>query len=386
MKLKTYLLVVNLSMSFAMYGQKINITLPSEANKEYVFLLHKGINADTVQRGTFSFLGGLTIDVPQKYKDYKGMASLWIKDSPPLNLVINHENFLVSRNTDNGWYVFENSAENKYLYSVIQDKAGLPEDSSLYASGFINIVHYKQLLNRVAGGAGGLRERNDVRSYAVNELDMENLYTSGFWYGVVDALTKVLGTQQMFGQDMVKILMRIKSQEVFEHLAGNLITITEQYGWDDAFDIIVPYIEKSGRIPVPQGKMYTAFILSKVRKGMEAPKIAGLSQVREKSKTLLVFYMPDCENCHAQIDQLLSQYEEIKAKGVRVVTISGDNDKKTFEQDCLRFPWPDKLCDFKGYSGENFINYGILGTPTFFLLDTDNVVIKRFAQISDLTF
>lgn len=382
MKLKLYLLAVCLLMPFLAFGQKINLNLPSEANKEYIFFLNQGINIDTIQKGTFSFAGGLTINIPPKYKDYKGMGVVHIKNSPSLNLVIDRESFTVSQNSDNK-YIFANSAENEYLYSIIQDKANPAKDSTLYASRLVDLIRYMQQLNKVISRGGGLKEMDDVRFYGVNTLDMEFLYTSGLWYGVVDGLTKVLGGQQAFGQDMVRILKRIESQQVFEHLANNLITITEQYGWDDAFDIIVPYIEESGRIPIPQGKMYTAFVLSKVRKGMKAPEVAGLSK-NKGSKTLLVFYSPDCENCHTQIEQLISRYEEIRSKGIRIVTISGGNEKKDFDGDWQKFPWPDKLCDFKGYSGENFMKFGILATPTFFLLDSDDIVIKRFAQISEL--
>jgi hypothetical protein len=84
------------------------------------------------------------------------------------------------------------------------------------------------------------------------------------------------------------------------------------------------------------------------------------------------------------MELLIKKYPEIKSRSVRIISISGGNDKSVFEQEKKLYPWPDKLCDFEGYAGKNFINYGIMGTPTFFLLDKDGIVLKRFAQISGL--
>ncbi|MCU6167647.1 hypothetical protein KWH76_22865, partial [Enterobacter roggenkampii] len=107
-------------------------------------------------------------------------------------------------------------------------------------------------------------DKANARLYALNQLDVDKLYSSGIWYNVIDGLTRLTADQQLMAEDMVRLMKRIKSQEAFEHLANNLILITEQYGWDDAFDIIVPYIEESGRIAVPQGRIFDAFALAKV--------------------------------------------------------------------------------------------------------------------------
>ncbi|MFV0311995.1 MAG: peroxiredoxin family protein [Dysgonomonas sp.] len=106
------------------------------------------------------------------------------------------------------------------------------------------------------------------------------------------------------------------------------------------------------------------------------------------SRTLLVFYQPDCENCHTQIDRLINDYPKLKKQNIRIVSISSDTNKDVFAGDVKRFPWPDsdKLCDYKGFAGINFVRYGIMSTPTFFLLDEKGAVIKRYALITDIDF
>lgn len=387
---KQILLSICIVLSSFASAQDIKVSFPLYANKEYSFALNKGINRDIVQQGTLSASGSATLTVPAKDKDYAGMGSLIIDGSSVFNFIVNHENFEVEQGLDLK-YAFKDSRENEYLYSIIQDKAVPQPDSTLYASHFVEFLRYMQRLNKVGQGMSDLREKVDVKLYALNQLDMEQLYTSSVWYNVVDGLMRLDPGQKAFGENMVKILKRIKSLEVFEHLTENLITITDQYGWDDAFNIIIPYVEESGRIKVPQGNIYVAFALAKIRPGTIAPPIHGLKKAISDSgakKTLLVFYQPDCENCHIEMQELIKSYPELEKQGVRVVSISSDEDKESFEKDKKLYPWPDadKLCDLQGFAGENFKNYAIMGTPTFYLIDGKGIVIKRYALLSDIDF
>lgn len=371
-------------------AQKISISIPKEANKEYAFILNKGIDQDTIQKGTLSFTGNAIIEIPEKEKGYSGMGSLLIKDAASINMIINHENFEMEQGSDLK-YKFNNSKENAYLYSIMQDKVAPTDDATLYAAHFINLIRFMQQLNRVNNQGVSLKEGSDTRIYALEKLDLDRLYTSSIWYHVIDGIVRLAPGQEALGNDMVRLLKRIESQEVFEHLANNLITITEQYGWDDAFEIIVPYIIESGRIEVPQGKMFTAFSLAKIRKGILAPPIEGLKTPLNSSKaakTLLVFYQPDCENCHIQMKKLIELYPKLRELGVRIISISSDTNETSYKQEKDDYPWPeeDKLCDLKGFSGKNFTNYGIMSTPTFFLLDKELKVIKRYARITDIDF
>jgi peroxiredoxin len=385
--IKNLLLLASPAMPCVLSAQEIKISIPSGANREYSFVLNKGINQDTIRQGTMSSAGNAAINMPEEYKDYAGIGSLRIDGMPSFNMIVNHESFSAEQRTD-GKYYFKDSPENNYLYAIIQDKTAPAANPSLYASRFMELVNYNRALDKVLSQrVPNLMEKTNIRSHALKDLDFESLYTSMLWFNVVDGLIRLHGNRQSMGEDMVQILKRIHSPEVFVHLTENLITITEQYGWDDAFDIIVPYAESSGKIEIPQGKIYAAFASAKVRKGVKAPPVSGLSGSIAEVKSgysLIVFYQPDCENCHAQMELLIKEYHEISSQNMRIISISGGNDKSVFEQEKGLYPWADKLCDFEGYAGKNFINYGIMGTPTFFLLDKDGIVLKRFAQVAEL--
>ncbi|MDU1889071.1 MAG: TlpA disulfide reductase family protein [Dysgonomonas sp.] len=386
--MKRILVVFICFLPLILSAQKIEITFPQDANKEYSFILNKGIRQDTIQMGNLSSIGTATINIPEKEKDYIGMGALLIQEQPTINIIVNHENFNITRNTD-GKLAFDGSLDNAYLYSIIQQQEVPKIDSAAYAPYFVNLIKYVQQLKQINTRGGSLMEKAQVKIYAQNNLDIEYLYTSSLWFYVIDELLKMSTTQEQFGEGMVQMLKRIKSQEVFEALADNLLIITDQYGMDDAFDVIVPYLKKSGRIEVPRGKMFKAFALVKIVKGTVPPSLEGLTPSlidSDASKTLIVFYQPDCHSCHTQLELLSDNYPKLKEQGVRVISVSGGSDKLEFETDKRTYPWREQLCDFEGFAGPNFLNYGIMGTPTFFLLDKDKKVIKRYALFSDIDF
>lgn len=366
-------------------GQKINITLPTEGNQPYYFILNQGLKQDTIQKGTLNFAGNVTINIPVKYKNYKGIALLGVADKQPLFLVVNNENFEIE-NTGQS-FRFNNSKENDYLYKVFQGDNSLAPVPELYAWHFLEMMEYVRRQNMALSQGTDFIGKTQLRQYATDKLNMEYLYTSNLWYFVIDNLMKLENDQIMIGDDMVKILKRIKSQEVFESLADNLVTITEQYGFEDAFDIIISYIQESGRIPVPQGKMFDAFTKAKFRKGMVAPKLSGYKKQMDIpviDKTLIIFYDPECHNCEIQLEELIKNYSTLIQKGIQIISVSSASEKKDNEKDIKRFPWANKLCDFKGFAGSNFTDFGVISTPTIFLLDKDNKLIGRYALISQM--
>lgn len=376
---------------FFSIAQEIKINSPVYAGKEYQFALNKGIVRDVVQHGTISSEGQVVLNLPEKDKDYVGMGSLSVDDALVSHFIINHENFELEIDSLQKSH-FKGSPENTSLYSFLQREVTASQvDTSLYASSFIDLLVYMRDLGKARQNLLGLKELLDVKVYALTQLDYEVLYTSSLWYNIIDGLIKLESEEATIGNNMVDILKRIKSQEVFEHLTENLITITNQYGWDEAFDIIIPYVQESGRIKIPQGDIYAAFEMAKIKSGFVAPSIEGLDiplGTTSDKKTLLVFYNSDCHNCQVQIDKLIEKYPELKAQGLRVISISSDEDRQSDEKYRKKFPWADtdKLCDLKGFAGPNYMKYGIMGTPTFFLLDKDAKIIKRYALFSDIDF
>ncbi len=377
----TFTLAVYITSS----AQKITISMLQEANQPYVFVLNQGLTLDTIQNGRLNFAGNTVIDIPETYKDYIGVGIFSIKDKQSIFLIVNHEDF--EMNINNARPKFINSAENNYLYDSLFGNEPKINDTTLYAPHFLTFLRFIQQQNQVLQSGNDLMRKLQTRQYATDQLDFDRLYTSGLWFFAIDNLMKMESNQTMMGEDFIKILKRIRSPKVFESLSKNLVTIMEQYGLEDAFEITVPFIQNSGRIEVPKGKLFDAFQKAKFRKGMIAPTLEGRkNELKETAlkKTIVIFYDPECHNCEAQLEQLSANYKKLLDQGIQIISVSSADDMSKDNLDKKRFPWKNKLCDFKGFVGNNFKNYGVISTPTLFLLDNEDKLIGRYALFSEM--
>jgi len=99
---------------------------------------------------------------------------------------------------------------------------------------------------------------------------------------------------------------------------------------------------------------------------------------------LIIFFDSDCDHCRAEVTKIIKNYDKLTQRGIRVISVAADVDKANYEKYSAKFLWKDKLCDFKGLDGENFHNYGIVGTPAIFLTDKEGKIIGNFAYFDDI--
>jgi peroxiredoxin len=210
---------------------------------------------------------------------------------------------------------------------------------------------------------------------------MDVLAASGYWNYVISATFDLFPDRKDFAGAMVSNLKRTKSQQVFEQLANDLITICEQYGWADAEDIIVSYLQSSRRITNAQGKLRAAFEQNKIKAGQNALPI---EEIEDLSNSLLIFYDSGCDHCQNEIAAIKKHYSEFQSQGIRIISIAADKDSAEFTNYANTFPWKDKLCDYQGFNGKNFVKYSVLGTPTLFLIDKKRKIVGRYAQLEDV--
>jgi peroxiredoxin len=104
-----------------------------------------------------------------------------------------------------------------------------------------------------------------------------------------------------------------------------------------------------------------------------------LSDIKTKYK-LVIFGGSWCNQCRAEMIQLLPRYNKWKTKGVEVVFVSLDTDKNEFENFTAPFPFYS-ACDYKKWDTQAAKDYYVSSSPTIFLLDSDNKIILRPATI-----
>jgi peroxiredoxin len=410
-------------VSFAQ-TQTVELYFPHFAGSEYSFHLNKGTRNDTVQTGVIGPTGRLDFSLPEADKDYTGLVHFSLGQQGTLNFILNGERLSISNKeakfTEN--IVFTNSPENDFFRQQLRKQQGLyrkidaiyrcqdayADDPTLYtvlgkeftrlqglygsaqaelAASDFYAAHYLRLIGFLNGFGSKLyppesaaeRVQEGMR-FINDDLDMDVLYSSGIWNHVISSTFELFSDKKMFGEAMINNLKRIRSQEVFEVLANDLITICEQYGWMDAENLLIPYLLSSGRVTNPQGKLYFAFEMDRIKAGSKALPIEGQSSL---SNVLLMFYESGCGNCIIQLGELKKNYTKLQEKNIRVIAISADTDQNVFEYHSKDFPWTDKLCDLKGFDGQNFRNYGVVATPTMFLIDAEEVIAGRYARLTE---
>lgn len=129
--------------------------------------------------------------------------------------------------------------------------------------------------------------------------------------------------------------------------------------------------------------------MMKLQPGQPAPSISypdhlGKLQGLEKykGKYLLVdFWASWCGPCRAAIPKVKELAEQYKAKGLEVVSISIDTDKKAWEKAMAdeKMPWEQLLSDNKDKTMEL---YQFSGIPTLYLIDRDGKIVTKFTGYS----
>lgn len=379
--MKTYLVVLFFAWvcaaSSVLQAQIIHLSLPEHANTEYTLYFNKGQKTQAVFSGKIDATGKSRITIPAAYSSYKGIAKLALQPKGELSFIVNKENFTV--NSSRGRLNYLYSKENQYMANLFEGKINEVK-GAVYAPAYEELFRYTQRLQGLSKGQS-ITEIPALRTYLTYKLDMESLYTSGFWNLTISGTFGLYPDKKLFGQDMVAAMKRTASQEVFSALAEDLVTICEQFGWTSAEDTIISYLAQSGRLKNPSKTIKTLFAAQQLKPGTLAPALEGYPQAL--SNKLIVFYESGCDNCEAELARLMEQYAVLQQKGIEVITVSADNDKAVHDYHSKKFPWKYKLCDLKAFEGVNFKRYGVVGTPTLYLIDKNKKIVGRYALLKE---
>jgi len=389
-------------------------------------LLKKGTSADTLYTGILDKEGKINFN-PTEGNNSPGMATVNVGKAS-FDFIINGEDVLIrcpEEHIHGGNVIFEDSPENEslqkwfYEYSlrkqnidllihleqfyekgntfltsltnekerllrIESDFQSMLKKSPLYSARFMQFYIFTS--NDIAGlPYADLVEMAKIRKYVREELDINGLFTSGLWFNTLNGLLSLYNTDTPFHNDFMGdiylLLKRADSEKVYTTLSENLFAICETTGWNKHEEQLAYYLINDGRIKEPTGKLKLLMTVYKLNTGSKAP---ALSQGRlYEDKTLLVFYETGCGNCENEMQQLSSAYPLIRNKGYRIVSVSADMNEQIFKNTASGFPWKERYCDLKGFEGEDFVNYGIIGTPTFYLIDDNGFVKGRYSRLTD---
>lgn len=109
-----------------------------------------------------------------------------------------------------------------------------------------------------------------------------------------------------------------------------------------------------------------------------------LSDIKSK-KTLLIFWASWCPHCEEIMPKIKQYYDPDNTGELQIVAISIDEDKNDLEQAIAQnnYQWIN-IGELKGWNGKIVNEYGIVATPSFFLLDADKKIIAKPANDKEM--
>ena len=413
-KLSCLIVSVLFVVAAAMAQKTVTIDIPSFGNKKYVYSLSFGDKQDTILSGTLNRQGHVVLQIPAEYKDYVGVSQFRVLGGG-LDIILNNEqaisvsvNTLVSTQTGNP-LVFVGSPENAYMqtqqkrqqeilekiklmqsatqlyrpsepfYSSIEKEIKTLETqyATLKKSEYDNVTLYAARFSRMVdflmqtGSRLNMNEEEkltEYRHFFLHDLDYNAAYTSSVWNQLIDSWMQMqvslIRNDDTLVSDAQKILDRMEDDNTLKTAwIKRLMSVFPKYGKETL--------------------LLNLGIEDMVIEGMPAPLLQLGETVRMPMNAILFFYESGCGHCETELANLIKNYETIKAAGYKVIALAGDMDAEIFKDHSKDFPWKDTYCEFKSIHSVNFRNYGVLGTPTIFVIDEKGIVRGRYAQMKE---
>jgi thioredoxin-related protein len=443
---KKYFLILLLAAFFTSPAQTIHLEFPYFAEQTYEFKIFQGEKQITLQEDTIPKGGKVQLTIPEEYKGYKGIAQWYLTNSQTgggLDLILNNENFSVScldsvptnlsivyKDTQENIYDKEKYQQQQQLFekhdAMLATTRAYPSDTKLYqlaskeyarilkeyetyskslSNSPLYAAKFRQIVNLTIGIGSIItldekEKANNINEFMVNELDYEVLYTSNHWGGVINNWVQLQTTifkddNQMIA-DAKTILSRIQSNKVYTSYVATLTKELSRAGKDYVIEALKTAVTSSKKLLNFEGSLsvYQVSLSSKApdliisniqRKETTSSSTSILKTDHLESQySLLVFFESGCGFCEDALAALKKNYKKVVAKNLKIITISADTEEAVYQKTIAELPWTDNYCDFKGISGINFKNYGVLGTPTMFLLDNKGIIIQKIATIDQL--
>jgi peroxiredoxin len=439
MKKKFIYFIYLIAISSSTTAQTINLEFPYFAGQTYEFTIFQGekrikLREDAIPKG-----GKVQLAIPENYKGYKGMAQWYFTNSATgggLDLIINNENFSVScldsiPTTEN--IVYKNTIENlsdkatykkqqelfekhdamlatkraydpksKFYKLAIKEYTSIIKQYDAYSYDLnqspLFAAKFRQIVN-LTMGIGTIitldqkEKANNINNFITNDLDFSILYTSNHWGGIINSWTQihteVFKDDAKLVADATTILNRIQSDAIYTDFVLNLTKELTKAGKDDVLSALIPGIQNSKRLLHYDGvlNVFKQDLSGKapdlVIKNTNGSTILKTTELNSKY-SLLLFYQSGCGHCETTIEELKKNYKDLVTKNIKIISIAGDTDQDTFEKSATTFPWSDKYRDIEGMKGINFKNYGVIGTPTMYIIDEKGSIVQKTASFLEV--
>jgi len=268
------------------------------------------------------------------------------------------------------------------------------ETSSLYAGEFLDLLNFYDQVEQLQVSKNELLIK-EIKIYLNTRFNPHTLYRAGtlwqsffnYWITFYIEAYPNKEAQELFAQNVISSQKGLQ-EPLRSALLNQAVHVCEEYPFSDAQATLVTYMAQQGLLVETENPEINKILyMSKVLPGHTAPDII-LNEQRKMSTLqanhfFIIFYQTGCSHCDQELQELQKHYLTLKNKGVEIISISADTDLEFNKLQSEKLSWHYKLCDGQGAYGDNFINYGILLTPTIFVLDKNLKVVGRYAKLEE---
>ena len=376
--------------------------------------------------------GNFLLQYPKKYK---GAATLQVKETTSLIVLLNNENFDISWSNfkDFSALQFTNSKENEAFqqaYTINMDAqkklAGLTYLLPFYKNDLskkeltaqleqeINIensrfeaylyklphtnyakayLRYRALLQQLQKENNTQAEKKEVETtFLALDFSDEILFYSGLAKELFDVYLKQSFTLQKEALIVSKLntfsyVFKKSSQvntKALNQYSEYLMKEYEKFGLISCAEHLALSLLDDNKCIINDKTLPILEQYKKMAIGNKAAdmvfnsgvKYTKLSEVPGKYK-VVVFGASWCEACTKEMPQFKDYAELFKTKyDAEIVFVSIDTDKEKYDVFIKDLPFINS-CDYKGWGSPNVRNYYVFATPSIFLLDTENKIVAK---------
>ena len=271
----------------------------------------------------------------------------------------------------------------------------LPKDS--YVKWFLPI---RKLVSSVSTVAQYRPEEIAETAKAFRNLDYTDtrLYKSGLFK---DAIESHFWLLENSGNQLDKVFEEMKisidamlpklatNEKIFNEVTDYLFDLLERHSLFQASENLALKVLNEGSCTINNDLANQLETYRTMKKGNIAADIifdksnfvnpnntfAKLSEINTKY-TVVVFGASWCPKCNEELPEISKLYDKWKSKGVEVVFVALEEDKKAFTDYAKNFPFPS-YSDLKKWDSKIIKDYYVFSTPTMFLLDNKREIILR---------
>ncbi|WP_396162177.1 TlpA family protein disulfide reductase [Flavobacterium sp.] len=179
------------------------------------------------------------------------------------------------------------------------------------------------------------------------------------------------------------------NEKIFNEVTDYLFDLLEKYSLFQASEYLALKVLNEGSCTINNDLANQLETYRAMKKGNTAPEMffdksnfvnptytfAKLSDLKSKY-TVVVFGASWCPKCNEELPEIAKLYDKWKLKGVEVVFVALEEDKKSFMDYAKVFPFPS-YSDNKKWDSKIVKDYYVFSTPTIFLLDNKREIILR---------